>query len=161
MIYYIFKQQIFTVYLSMSNLTAITFSQKVHDYVGGVHSDFRVHELNNGKTLVYEPKKKGFEKNVIVFLKRDKFHFNLIYNEKSSNKDIVVKEARKCNNLILLKETLSWQLFECPKSLFFINKTKIPIKVNRLDVPSRKYLSKGPPVFVENKKIYYQGRLYP
>ena len=69
MIYYIMPGHVFTLFLSMSHLTAVGFPEKVRDYVGGHVSDFKVYELNKGKTLVYEPKSKGFKRNIIVFFK--------------------------------------------------------------------------------------------
>ena len=160
MIYYIFPGQIFTVFLSMAHLTAITFPSRVQDFVGGQISDFKVYELNKGRTLVYESKSKGFKRNLIIFLKGQKFHFDMIYNESYSNKDIEIRKGRPCNKLLLLKETSSFQLFECPKSLLFINKSKKPLKVNDLIIINKRYLSKGPPIYFQGKRIYYQGRVF-
>ena len=159
MIYYILPNQIFTVFLSMAHLTAITFPDQVTDFVGGQKSDFRVYELNKRRTLVYEAKAKGFKRNLIIFLKDKKYHFDMVYNEEFSNKDIEIKPAKPCNNLSLLKETKRYQLFDCPKSLLFINKGKIPLKVNEFLITGKKYLSKGPPIYQGGKKIYYQGRV--
>ena len=157
MIYYIFPTQIFSVFLSMAHITAITFPSKVQDYIGGVNSDFKVYELNKGKTLVYEPKSKNVKRNLIIFLKKKKYHFDMIYNETLSNKDIEIKQAKPCNKLNLIKETVKYQLFSCPKSLLFINKSKMPVKINHLVVKDRKFLSKGPLIVLDSKKIYYQG----
>ena len=58
MTWYIVKNQMFTLFLSLSHLTAVTFPERVVDYVGGRKGEFRVHQLNRGKTLVFEPKKR-------------------------------------------------------------------------------------------------------
>jgi len=58
----------------------------------------------------------------------------------------------------LIKETMDYQLFECPMSLFFVNKTKRVIKLNELVVKDKSYISKGPPVYVDDKLIYLNGR---
>lgn len=158
MIYYIIKGHIFTVFLSMAHLTSMSFPSKVNDYVGGQEGDFKVYELNKRQSLVFEPKRKGFSRNFISFLKDDKYHFNISYNEEFSNKDIEIREAQTCTYFTLLKETKEYQLFECPKSLFFVNKTKFPVKINELTVTSKSYLSKGPPIYLNDKIIYYQGR---
>jgi hypothetical protein len=158
MIYYIMTGHIFTIFLSMSHLTSINFESKVQDYVGGQIEDFKIYELNKGKSLVLEAKKKDFSRNFITFLKDKKYHYNLKYNEKFSNKDVVIKNARPCSYFSLIKETSDFQLFECPKSLFFINKRKSAIRVNELIVKSKSYLSKGPPLYINNELIYYQGR---
>ena len=158
MIYYIIKGHIFTVFLSMAHLTSLSFPSKVNDYVGGQEGDFKVYELNKRQSLVFEPKRKGFSRNFISFLKDDKFHFNISYNEEFSNKDIEIREAQTCTYFTLLKETKEYQLFECPKSLYFVNKTKFPVKINELTVTSKSYLSKGPPIYLNEKIIYYQGR---
>ena len=160
MIYYIIPGQIFTIFLSITNLTAITFPGKVQDFVGGQISDFKVYELNKGRTLVYEPKSKGLKRNLIIFLKDQKFHFDVVYNEKASNKDIEIRKGMPCNKLVLLKETTKFQLFNCPKSLLLINKSKRPLKVNGLTIIDKSYLSKGPPIYIDGKKIYYQGRVF-
>jgi len=158
MIYYIITGHIFTIFLSMSHLTSVNFPHKVQDYVGGQEGDFKIYELNKGKSLVYEPKQKGFSRNFITFLKEEKYHFNLKYSEKFSNKDVEIRKAERCTYFTLLKETKEYQLFECPKSLFFVNKTKRPVKVNELTVKAKSYLSKGPPIYLDGKMIYYQGR---
>lgn len=158
MIYYIFKTQIFTVFLSMAHLTAINFPSKINDYVGGQEGDFKIYELNKGRSLVIESKRKGFNRNFITFLKGGKYHFNINYNESLSNKDIVIKEAKSCSYFSLLKETNDYQLFECPKSLFFINKKKYVVKLNELSVKDKAYISKGPPVYINGRLIYLNGR---
>lgn len=158
MIYYIITGHIFTIFLSMSHLTSVSFPSKVHDYVGGQEGDFKIYELNKGKSLVFEPKRKGFSRNFISFLKEDKYHFNLQYSEEFSNKDIEIKKAKACSYFTLLKETPEYQLFECPKSLYFVNKLKRPVKVNELTIKNKSYLSKGPPIYLDKKMIYYQGR---
>ncbi len=158
MIYYIIKGHIFTIFLSMAHLTSMSFSTKVSDYVGGQEGDFKIYELNKRKSLVFEAKRKGFSRNFITFLKDSKYHFNVSYSDDFSNKDINVKEAEVCTYFTLLKETTNYQLFECPKSLFFVNKTKLPVKVNELTIKEKSYLSKGPPIFMNEKMIYYQGR---
>lgn len=159
MIYYIFKHQIFTIFLSLSHLTAITFPSKVFDYVGGQEGDFKIYELNKGKSLVFESKKKGFSRNFLAFLKQDKYHFNIAYDESLSNKDVEIKQARTCSYFSILKETKEYQLFECPRSLFFINKLKKEVRVNDQIIKDRSYLSKGPPIYVNKKLIYVNGRV--
>jgi len=39
-----------------------------------------------------------------------------------------------------------------------VNKTKRAIKVNELIVKDKSYISKGPPVYVNEKLIYLNGR---
>lgn len=158
MIYYIFKEQIFTIFLSLSHLTAVTFPSKVHDYVGGTKADFQIYELNSKKSLVYEPKNKEINRNFIVFLKNDKYHYNLRYSEQLSNKDVEIREAKECSLFNLIKETKQFKLFECPKSLYFINKSKKGVKINEEVVENHKFLSKGPPIYLNDKLIYYKGR---
>jgi len=158
MIYYIIRGHIFTIFLSMMHLTSVSFPSKVNDYVGGQEGDFKIYELGKGKSLVFEPKRKGIDRNFIAFVKDEKFHFNVAYDEEISNKDIEIKEAETCSYFTLIKETVDYQLFECPKSLFFVNKGKNPAKVNDLSVRDKSYLSKGPPIYLSGKMIYYQGR---
>ncbi len=158
MIYYIISGHIFTIFLSMSHLTSVNFPNKVQDFVGGQEGDFKIYELNKGKSLVYEPKQKGFSRNFITFLKDEKYHFNLKYNEKFSNKDVEIREAKSCTYFTLLKQANDYQLFEFSKSLYFVNKSKSAAKVNELVIKSKSYLSKGPPVYLGGKMIYYQGR---
>lgn len=156
--YFIFKEQIFTIFLSMSHLTAITFPDRINDYVGGTKEDFQIYELNKKRSLVYEAKNKSVKRNFIVFLKDEKYHYNIKYSEDFSNKDIVIKEAKKCSLFSLLKETKTYKLFECPKSLFFINKVKRRVNINEKVIEDKAFLSKGPPIYLDNKLIYYKGR---
>lgn len=159
MIYYIFKEQIFTVFLSLTHLTAITFSDRVHDYVGGQEQDFKIYELNKKRSLVFEPKRTDIDRNFIVFGKKDKHHFNIKYDDDLSNKDIEIKEAKPCKLYTLLKDTKDYQLFECPMSLLVINKNSTKLKVNESVISNKKFISKGPPVWINNRMIYYKGRL--
>ena len=159
MIYYIFKSQIFSLFLSVNHFSAVTFQSKVFDYIGGKQGEFKVYELNKKKTLVFETKEKSFKNNFLVFLKDEKYHFNLIYDESHSNKDIEIKEAEKCSYFSLLQETSSYKLFECPKSLYIKNKKSKPLRANEVTVIDDNYLSKGPPLYIDGKLIYYQGRV--
>ena len=159
MTYYIFKDQIFTIFLSLAHLSAVTFETKINDYVGGEIGDFKIYELNKGKSLVYEAKRSEIDKNFIAFTKGGKYHFNLNSKKGMSDKDIEIKDARKCELFNLLKETKQFKLFECPKSLFIVNKLKRPLKVNEFVVQDRKFISKGPPLWVMNKLVSYKGEL--
>lgn len=158
MIYYIFKQQIFTVFLSLAHLSALNLPSTVTDYVGGQEGDFKIYELNKGRSLVFETKRKGFDRNMIVFLRDGKYHFNVRYDETLANKDIEIKAAEVCSYFSMLKETADYQLFECPKSLYLINKRKMTIKVNDLTIKDKAFLSKGPPVYLDGKLIYFKGQ---
>lgn len=160
MVYYIIQSQVFTIFLSMAHMTSLTFPTKVNDYVGGEIGDFKIYELNKSKSLIFQPKKENFEKNFIAFSQGgNKYHFNLIYDDKNSQKDIVIKEAEPCSYFTLLKEVDSYQLFECPKSLYIVNKSKQPLFVNELTISSKGFVSKGPPVKINGKLVYFQGRL--
>lgn len=156
--YYIFKDQIFTIFLSMTHLTAVSFTERVQDYVGGTKSEFQIYELNKKRSLVYETKSEDIDRNFIVFLRDSKYHYNLKYNNFLSDKDINIKEAKKCSLFSLIKENQNYKLFECPKSLLLINKSKKVVSVNNELIKDKKYISKGPPVFFENKLIYFRGK---
>ena len=159
MIYYIFKTQVFTIFLSLSHLSALNLPSVVTDYVGGQEGDFKIYELNKGRSLVFETKQKGFDRNMIVFMRESKLHFNVRYDESFANKDIEIKDAQICTYFTLLKETPNYQLFDCPKSLYLVNKRKVSLKVNELTVKDKAFLSKGPPVYVDGKMIYFQGQI--
>ena len=159
MIYYIFKEQIFTIFLSLSHLTAVTFSDRIYDYVGGQEQDFKIYELNKKRSLVFEPKRTDIDRNFIVFGKKNKHHFNIKYSEDYSNKYIEIREAETCKLYSLIKETKSYQLFECPRSLLIINKRASKLKVNESFIDKKKFISKGPPVWINSQLIYYRGRI--
>ena len=159
MIYYIMPGHIFTIFLSIAHMTSVTFPAKVSDYAGGQKGAFVIYGLNKDKTLAFETKGANFRHNFIVFSEGTKYHFNLVYDQKKSNKDIEIKKGVPCHAFVSLKETKNYRLFECPQSLFFVNKKSNPVKVNDMIVPKKSYLSKGPPIFVDGKLIYYQGVL--
>lgn len=159
MIYYIFKEQIFTIFLSLSHLTAVTFSDRIYDYVGGQEQDFKIYELNKKRSLVFEPKRTDIDRNFIVFGKKDKHHFNIKYSDDYSNKDIEIRAAESCKLYTLIKETSDYQLFECPRSLLVVNKRNIKLRVNESFIDKKKFISKGPPVWIESRLIYYRGRI--
>ena len=159
MIYYIMPGQIFTVFLSIAHMTSVTFLAKVSDYAGGQKRDFHIYGINKDKTLVFEAKGINFKRNFIAFSGGTKYHFNLAYDQERSNKDIEIKRGVPCQTFVLLKETSTFRLFECPKSLYFVNKMPSPVKVNDMVVSKKSYLSKGPPIYLDGHLIYYQGVL--
>ena len=140
-------------------MTSLTFPEKVSDYAGGRKGDFVIYGLNKNRTLAFETKGANFRHNFIAFSGGTKYHFNLEYSQDKSNKDIEIKKAATCQTFVLLKETPDFRLFECPKSLYFVNKRSTPVKVNDLVVVKKSYLSKGPPIFVDGRLIYYRGVL--
>ena len=157
MIYYILPGHIFTIFLSLAHMTSVTFPAKVSDYAGGRKGDFIIYGLNKDKTLAFETKGVNFKHNFIAFAGGTKYHFNLAYDQEKSNKDIEIRKGVPCQALVLLKETKSYRLFECPQSLFLVNKKTTPVKINDMMVSKKSYLSKGPPVFLDGRLIYYQG----
>jgi len=142
----------------MAHLTAMTFPDKVNDFVGGQEGDFKIYELNKRKSLVFEAKRKDIDRNFIVFEKDGKYHFNIKYDENLSNKDIVLQSAKSCGLYSIIKETTSYQLFECPMSLLIVNKSNIKLKVNDFYLDKKKFISKGPPIWIDEKLVYYKGR---
>lgn len=159
MIFYVFKEQIFTVFLSMAHLTAMTFPSKIYDYVGGQKGDFQVYELNKKQSLVFDPKRKDVDRNFIVFSQKGKFHFNIKYKEEDADKDVDIRLAQKCSLYSSIKDTRKFQLFECPRSLLVVNKSKTKIKVNEFYVEKKKYISKGPPVWINGDLVYSKGKV--
>ena len=159
MIYYILPGHIFTLFLSIAHMTSVTFPNKVTDYAGGQKGDFLIYGLNKDKTLVFEAKSENFKRNFIAFAGGTKYHFNLAYDWERSNKDIEIKRGVPCQTFVLLKETPAFRLFECPKSLYFVNRKSAPAKVNDQMIVKKSYLSKGPPIWVDGHLIYYQGVL--
>jgi hypothetical protein len=136
----------------------MTFPEKIHDYVGGEIGDFKIYELNKGRSLVYEPKRTSVNKNFIVFQKSGKYHFNLKVSGSDSDKDVEIRNAKRCKLFSLLIETKVFKLFECPKSLMIQNKTKVALKVNEYWIENSKFVSKGPPLRINGEIVYYQGR---
>ena len=157
MIWYIIKGQIFTVFLSAGSITSVTFPGKVDDYIGGKKGDFKIYRLGGGKTLVFRPLRKNIDRNFVAFVKGTKYHFNLKTRD-TFHKDITIAKGRGCSDLRLLKSTPKWKLFECPRSLFFVNRTPHPVGLNETVVTDRAHISKGPPVFLDGKLIYDKGR---
>ena len=157
MIYYIFAGQIFNIFLSMSHLTVVSFNDKITDFAGLQQGEVKIYSLDKHKSLVFESKKSNFNGNFIVFLKNKKYYINFISAEKIGDKSVEIKEAKKCSALKLIKETAEYKLFECPRSILFINKLQIPVKINDLVVSLRKWLSKGPSIILNGKTIYSNG----
>ena len=160
MIYYILPGHIFTIFLSLAHMTSVTFPSKIGDYAGGKKGSFIVYGVNKDKALVFETKGANFRHNFIAFGRKTKYHFNLVYDQEKSNKDIEIRKGVPCQTFVLLKETGDYKLFECPRSLFFVNKKIVPVKINDMLVTKQSYLSKGPPIFVDGSLIYYQGIIF-
>ena len=157
MIWHIVGSQIFTVFLSLGHITAVTFPGKVDDYAGADKGDVKIYELDGGKTLVFEPLRK-IDRNFVAFVKGKKFHFNLKLMPSLSHKDITLTHGKSCSELRLIVETRTWQLFECPRSLYFVNKTPRPVRINEMSVTHKAIISKGPPIFLNGKMIWNRGR---
>ena len=158
MIWHIVQGRVFTLFLSLGHITAVTFPGKVEDYAGGRRLDLKIHQLDGGKTLVFEPLRKSVDRNFIAFVKGKKYHFNLKIRPALSHKDITLAQGRPCSELRSIKDTPRWQLFECPRSLYFVNKTPSPIRLNELTVTDKAFISKGPPVLLDGKIIHHHGR---
>ena len=144
----------------MAHLTAITFPERITDYVGGTEGDFKIYELNKRRSLVFEPKRKEIDCNFILFEKDAKYYFNIKYSDELASQDIEIKYAEACNLYSLITDKKEYQLFECPKSILFVNKTKSKVRVNGQDFLDRAFLSKGPPIFLNEKLIYHKGITY-
>ena len=157
MIYYLMKGQLVTVFLTVGQLTSITLPSKIVDYVGGVKSDFNVYELNRGKSLVFDPKSDSIDRNFIVFLKERKIHFHFRSSKEMTDRDISILWAKPCSGVSLLKETQSYQLFECPKSFLYRNKLSKAVKINGVQVKDREFISKGVPIIRNNKLLWREG----
>ncbi len=155
--YFIFKDQVLTIFLSMSHLTSVNFDSKIYDYIGGTSSDFKIYELNKKRSIVFEAKKKGIDRNFITYHQKDRYHFSIKYDEKLSNKDIVIQDAKECQRFKLIKETKTYQLFECPRSMYFVNKEGFPALINDQVVDKMSFISKGPPIYRNGELIFYKG----
>jgi len=43
-------------------------------------------------------------------------------------------------------------------SLLIVNKSNIKLKVNDFYLDKKKFISKGPPIWIDEKLVYYKGR---
>ena len=157
MTYYVLKGQIITLLVSLSHLSVVSFPEKIQEYAGSHQGKIRVHQLNSGRSLAFEPKARFKEEYFTVFTKNSRYSFKLVFHKKYSDYEIQIQRGLPCSLFHLLKESTGYQLFECPQSLFFVNKNKKPLEVNGVHVRGRAYLSKGPAIFLNNKMIYYKG----
>lgn len=157
--YYIFKDQIFTLFLSSAHLTSLGLDSKVVDYVGAKKSEVIIHELNKKRNLIFETKKSEFKSNFIIFLRDKKYHLNLIGSNDLSTPDVQIRTAKSCQNLKKITETKNYSLYQCPRSLLFINKKKISVNVSGNWISNKAFISKGPPVILNKKVIYFRGNL--
>lgn len=141
--FYIFKGTLIALYLNLAPLyTTLSFNDEIVDYIGGESGSVRIIESKNDlKTLIIALTEKR-ESNLTVITSKNKYVFNLRYNEKLANPVISIKDAKIDKSYKLIFKDKNYKLFEGEHSLY-LSKGK-----------ESTYLNKGVPLFLKNKLIY-------
>ena len=154
MIFHILSGQMTTLFLSMGLLTTLTFNNPIESFLyGGSKEDVFFKVTNNSKTLAIKPNQKKRFSNLLVVTKKDRYYFNIDYDEKSPHQFVEVRRGVKNHALQEKLSTEKFQVLEGNSSLLFINKKDGPIQVNGKDVKRRHYFSKGVPILVEGERV--------
>jgi hypothetical protein len=153
--FFTFLGKITYIFLSLNQVTAIHFENDIDRYIyGGRSDDINMEVLADNKTLILKPKIKDIKANLLVFTKSANFNFHFKMAQSNPHELVTIMPAKKDSSYKLIKSESTFDLLEGDHSLLFKNKTKIPIKVNDSDIATFDYLSKGPPLFINQRQIY-------
>ena len=154
--WFIFPQAIVTFFISMNFHTSMTFESEVSTYIyGGQSSEVSITLANNKKTLIIKANKKPIDTTMSVFVKGIEYAFRVKYTDTINNQWHLHIFPAKINSIYkLITKNEDYSLMEGTNSLLLINNKKIPLIVNDEQVKTRTYLSKGAPVFINEKRIY-------
>ena len=154
MSFFILQNHIASLLISLGVLTTISFDSEITNYMyGGGKSDLFLQITNNNKTLAIKPKKEGISSNLLVITKNRKYYFDVDSSLKKVHKFIEVKSGQINASLKSIVKNDQYEILEGDHSLLFINRKKQSVRVNEFEVSSRRYLSKGVPIYLEGKRI--------
>jgi hypothetical protein len=103
--------------------------------------------------------KSGIDVSLVAYgaSKNSTFYINFKHNEALSQKLISINYAKESRSYSVITDNKRFKILDTRNSLLFINKSDKPLIVNEQVVNNRKFISKGPPVFVDGKMVYFQG----
>jgi hypothetical protein len=154
MTFFILIGHVATVFLTMNFLTTLSFEREVTSFMyGGNGKDVFISLGNKGKTLVIKPKVKNIDSNLLVITKDQKFYFHIKYGGKSEHQFVEIKRGEINTRYRKIVGSTEFELLEGKSSVLFINKGK-RARVNGREVMRKSYLSKGIPIFMNEKRIY-------
>jgi hypothetical protein len=155
MTFYILLDQVTKLFVSLGLLTTLSFDSQITSYLyGGSKEDLFISVTNNMRTLTLKPKREGVNSNLLVITKNRKYYFDINYSESNPHKFIEVKSGQINHGMRKLFSINGVDVLEGQSSVLLINNNKKSVQVNGQKVAKKKYLSKGVPIFLENKRIY-------
>lgn len=154
MIFSILPNTISTLFLSANLITSLTFKDEVRSYIyGGVKEEVFAELANSNKTLVLKAKRKDIDTNLIIVTSKNRYYFTVKGTEKYSHQFIEIEDGMINSNFKKIQEKDTYEVFEGMTSIMVVNKSKVPIVVNGIEVKAKEYFSKGTPVFVDGHRI--------
>lgn len=154
MIFSVLPNTISTLFLSANLITSLTFKDEVRSYIyGGVKEEVFAELANSNKTLVLKAKKKDIDTNLIIVTSKNRYYFTVKGTDKYSHQFVEIEDGTINSNFKKIQENDTYEIFEGMTSLMVVNKSKVPIVVNGIEVRAKEYFSKGTPMFVDGHRI--------
>lgn len=153
-----FLEQLIIVYLSISPMdSTITFPFRVLDYKGAKQSLINVTEFSDDPYSIYIQTKKDF-KNIpfTVITEGGRYHLSLTTNKARYRPVVTIHPAKKELSGEVVVNNKSYEIVETKSNIVFTNKTDRPITVNGNSTSLTRHLSKGSPVFVNKKEVFFR-----
>lgn len=154
MIFSILPATITTLFLSANLITTLSFNDDIRSFVyGGNKEDVFLELTNNNKTLVIKAKKKDLHTNMLIMTSKGRYYFDVKIDEKKPHQFIEINDGQVNSAFKSIFATDKYEILQGVTSVLFINKTKVSIEVNGLQVKSKEHFSLGVPIIVNGERI--------
>jgi hypothetical protein len=154
--FYVLAKSMIFLFLSPNHPTTLVFDEPVEYISAGREGDFDLHRARSQKIIVMRPLKQFIETDMIVITKDHHYQFKLKedLDSKSSHSFVNIYEGVVNRSFEKKLETDSYKVFEGETSSWVVNKSKIPINVNGMEVVRDGYFSKGSPILINNQRVW-------
>lgn len=156
MIFNMFLGVVATIVLNPSKVTVLDFEYRVLKVVSSVDKSTMFKELSRDKkTLVFQPKSKNINGNLVVMTTGGNYNFDFRLGE-NAHRSIYIKNGEIDNNYKTSVVKKDYSIRESSTSIIFTNLSKKSVSVNGTELrpKSNIVLPKGPPVFLNNKRVF-------
>ncbi len=156
--FYILAKSMTFLFLTLSHPTTLVFDEPVEYVSAGKEGDFDLHRANNQKILVIRPLKYFGETDMIIITKDRHYQFKLKEVQQGQTPDsshslVNIYEGAINRSFNKKLETDNYKVFDGETSTWVVNKSKIPITVNGVEVVRDGYFSKGSPILINNQRV--------
>lgn len=146
-----------TIFLSVNLATVLTFKDPIKTTVfGGDSASLFAQRVNNERTLILKPNKKGINSNLLVVTKSNQYNFYVKSDEKNPHDFIQVVNATTSGSSRTIQKTNLFEMREGRGFILFKNNSSFVMEVNKesLKAGYSTFIPKGAPVILNGKRIY-------